>query len=64
MKNKLHSFESHKEEVRQLQWSPHFETIIGSASTDRRINIWDISRIGDEIPEDDREEGIFVLINN
>jgi histone-binding protein RBBP4 len=44
----LHSFEQHTEEVFQVQWSPFNETILGSCSVDRRLNIWDVSRIGEE----------------
>lgn len=36
LKLKLHSFESHKDEIFQVQWSPHNETILASSGTDRR----------------------------
>ena len=39
---KLHSFESHKDEIFQVQWSPHNETILASSGTDRRLNVWDL----------------------
>ncbi|KAG7221797.1 hypothetical protein INR49_017063 [Caranx melampygus] len=52
LKLKLHSFESHKDEifqyfnvncpVHQVQWSPHNETILASSGTDRRLNVWDL----------------------
>lgn len=57
LKLKLHSFESHQEEVLQLAWSPKNETIFASAAGDRRINIWDISKIGLEQSQEDAEDG-------
>uniref|UniRef100_A0A2I3T9N2 Histone-binding protein RBBP4-like N-terminal domain-containing protein n=1 Tax=Pan troglodytes TaxID=9598 RepID=A0A2I3T9N2_PANTR len=38
LKLKLHSFESHKDEIFQVQWSPHNETILASSGTDHRLN--------------------------
>jgi histone-binding protein RBBP4 len=40
-----------------LSWSPHNPTIFASASSDRRINIWDLSQIGVEQTPDDQEDG-------
>lgn len=45
---KLHTFESHTEEVFQIGWSPKHETILASCGADRRLMVWDLSRIGDE----------------
>lgn len=53
----MHSFESHQDEILQLAWSPHNETILASAGGDRRINIWDLSRIGEEQTAEDAEDG-------
>lgn len=50
-------FESHTDEVLHLAWSPHNPTIFASASSDRRINIWDLSQIGVEQTPDDQEDG-------
>ncbi|PVV03754.1 hypothetical protein BB560_001757 [Smittium megazygosporum] len=55
---KLHSLESHKEEILKIDWMPgKLETILASASSDRRVHIWDISRIGDEQSAEDAEDG-------
>jgi len=57
LKNKLHSFESHQEQIFQVAWSPFNETILGSCAADRRVNIWDLSRIGEEQSAEDAEDG-------
>lgn len=44
----LHVFEHHAEEVFQIGWSPKNETILASCGADRRLMVWDLSRIGDE----------------
>ena len=31
-----------------MQWSPHNETILASSGTDRRLHVWDLSKIGEE----------------
>ncbi|KAK7025469.1 Histone acetyltransferase type B subunit 2 [Paramarasmius palmivorus] len=54
---KLHVFEGHQDEVLHLAWSPHNPTIFASASSDRRVNIWDLSLIGQEQTPDDQEDG-------
>lgn len=93
LKLKLHSFESHKDEIfqvgtkiyehydknlnyyvffmleiwfsayidqyasLQVQWSPHNETILASSGTDRRLHVWDLSKIGEEQSAEDAEDG-------
>merc|ERR1719187_787889 len=46
LKLKLHSFESHKD-----------ETIHASSGTDRRLHVWDLSKIGEEQSTEDAEDG-------
>ncbi|ERE73720.1 histone-binding protein RBBP4-like protein [Cricetulus griseus] len=57
LKLKLHSFESHKDEIFQVQWSPYNETILASSGTDRRFNAWDLSKTGEEQPPENAEDG-------
>lgn len=44
----LHVLAHHGEEVFQIGWSPKNETILGSCGADRRLMVWDLSKIGDE----------------
>ena len=44
-------------QVYQLAWSPFNETILASASSDRRLNVWDISKIGEEQSPEDADDG-------
>ena len=57
---RLHSLEAHQDEILQIQWAPHTDsggTIIASSSGDRRVNVWDLSRIGEEQTPEDAEDG-------
>lgn len=40
-----------------MQWSPHNETILASSGTDRRLHVWDLSKIGEEQSSEDAEDG-------
>ena len=53
----LHLLESHTEQVHKVEWSPHNESILASCSEDRRVGIWDLSRIGMEQSPEDAEDG-------
>ncbi|KAF8410408.1 hypothetical protein HHK36_002937 [Tetracentron sinense] len=50
-------FVSCREGVFQVEWSPNHETVLASSADDRRLMIWDLSRIGDEQSEEDAEDG-------
>jgi len=47
-RSKVHTLVSHMDQVYQVEWAPFNETILGSCSADRRVAIWDLSRIGME----------------
>lgn len=49
--------EGHNESVTSLEWHPTEEAILGSASYDRRIIFWDLSRVGEEQSPEDAEDG-------
>ena len=57
LKEKLHVFEQHTDEVIQVSWAPFNDSIFGSAGADRRINVWDLSKIGQEQSPEDAEDG-------
>lgn len=57
LKTKLHSFEAHQAEILSLAWSPHHPYIFASGSSDRRVNVWDLTRIGEEQSVEDAEDG-------
>ena len=41
----------------QVAWSPKHETILASSGADRRLNVWDLSKIGAEQSPEDVEDG-------
>ena len=53
----MHSFESHMEEIFEVQWSPHNETVLASAGADRRLHVWDLYNIGKEQSAEEAAEG-------
>ncbi len=53
----LHSLQAHRSDVIGLQWHPQDAAILASSSYDRRILLWDLSKIGDEQTEEEAEDG-------
>ena len=42
----LHSLVGHKGEIYSATWNPSNPHILASAGVDRRVNLWDISKVG------------------
>ena len=53
----MQTFEGHTDQVYNIEWAPHNESILASCSADRRVGIWDLSRIGMEQTPEDAEDG-------
>jgi histone-binding protein RBBP4 len=47
----------HNDQVFKVEWCPFSESILGSCSADRRVGLWDLSRIGQEQSAEDAEDG-------
>jgi histone-binding protein RBBP4 len=56
-KRRVHTLVGHNDQIYALDWAPHDESILASCSADRRVAVWDLSRIGMEQSEDDAEDG-------
>lgn len=63
-KGLLHTMMGHGDAITCLEFSPHRDGIVASGSQDRRVIIWDLSRIGEEQVQEDAEDGspeIFMM---
>eukprot|EP01015_Nassula_variabilis_P034978 TRINITY_DN8703_c0_g1_i4.p1 TRINITY_DN8703_c0_g1~~TRINITY_DN8703_c0_g1_i4.p1 ORF type:complete len:159 (+),score=37.83 TRINITY_DN8703_c0_g1_i4:64-477(+) len=57
LNTRMHTFEGHNDEVMKVEFSPFNQSIFASASADRRLIVWDISKIGKEVREEDARDG-------
>lgn len=64
LKAKMHALTGHNDSVTALAWYPFEEAILASSSYDRRICFWDISKIGEEQPPEEGEDGPSELYAN
>lgn len=53
----MQTLNGHTSDVYSVQWSPFNESLLASCSADRRIALWDLSRIGAEQSPEDAEDG-------
>lgn len=60
----LHTMMGHGDSITCLEFSPGKDGILASGSQDRRVFIWDLSKIGEEQSQEDAEDGaseIFMM---
>ncbi len=50
-------FEGHTSDVMKVEWEPNDTTLFASCSSDRRVKVWDISKIGQEQKAEDAIDG-------
>ena len=55
--SRIQTLRGHTDQVYNVEWAPHNESVLASCSSDRRIGIWDLSRIGMEQTQEDAEDG-------
>ena len=53
----LQTLEGHENQVFAVRWSPLNDSVLASCSADRRIALWDLSRVGAEQSPEDAEDG-------
>lgn len=53
----LHTMMGHSDAITTIEFSPHQDGIIASGSQDRRVMLWDLSKIGEEQVQEDAEDG-------
>ncbi|GMM28284.1 Hat2 protein [Martiniozyma asiatica (nom. inval.)] len=58
----LHTMMGHSGSITNIEWDPWHENVIGSSSLDRRVILWDISKIGEEQLPEEMEDGVPELL--
>lgn len=65
LKQSIHSLRAHQSEILQLAWSPHHDAVLATASSDRRILVWDLSRIdASQLPEEAEDGPPELLVSS
>lgn len=54
---KVHSFEHHVDEIVGVRFNPKIKSLFASYGADRKVNIWDCSKIGTNQSNVDNEDG-------
>ncbi|EEB09545.1 Clr6 histone deacetylase complex subunit Prw1 [Schizosaccharomyces japonicus yFS275] len=62
LNHRLYTLEGHEDSVLKVAFSPHEEPVLASISADRRTLLWDLSRIGEEQPSDEVQDGAPELL--
>eukprot|EP00923_Selenidium_pygospionis_P016479 GHVN01028843.1.p1 GENE.GHVN01028843.1~~GHVN01028843.1.p1 ORF type:complete len:440 (+),score=44.02 GHVN01028843.1:39-1358(+) len=60
----LHKMSGHEKTINRVSFNPHNSNIVASCSDDRRVKLWDVSRIGMEQAAADAEDGPPELLVN
>lgn len=55
--SRIQTLRGHTDQVYNVEWAPYDESVLASCSSDRRVGIWDLSRIGMEQTPEDAEDG-------
>jgi WD40 repeat protein len=53
----MNKLTGHTDVVYMVEWAPFNPSILASCSADRRVAVWDLSRIGQEQSPEDAEDG-------
>ena len=59
---KIHSFIGHNDAVNTVSWNPYVNLQFASGSSDRKIVVWDISKINQNTSEKASSE-ILVIVS-
>jgi histone-binding protein RBBP4 len=51
------TLKGHTDGVFTVKWAPFDESVLASCSSDRRVSVWDLSRVGMEQSPEDAEDG-------
>merc|ERR1712127_549690 len=57
LKTRKLTLKGHTDGVFGIEWAPFNESILATCSSDRRVAVWDLSRVGQEQSPEDAEDG-------
>jgi histone-binding protein RBBP4 len=62
MEAPLHTLVGHGKSITNVEWDPFHENIVASSSMDRRVILWDLTKIGEEQLQEEAEDGVPELV--
>lgn len=62
MARPLHVLVGHTKSITNVEWDPFHHNIVASSSTDRRVILWDLTKIGEEQLPEESEDGVPELV--